>query len=386
MTFLALLLLAVPTMRALAAPLTLEDAVREALTAGPAAAVVEAEARAARAEARAEAAWENPSLVLDQGVGESSVIVEVPIDPSGLSRSAAAGRARDAVAVRRDAARAAVGVAVATAYLDAIRADERARVAGDARALAARQGEAARRLLAAGEVSVADAALLEAEAAASLARALETAREATLARMRLESLLGRTPAGDVDPTGWPDLPTPPTLDPATLPAVIAADLDARAALAELAAARLDLLPDLTVGAGPALNEGDTGLAWAASIELPLFAPRTSPVVAAAGSRDRALAEADRARLDAAVALATATRSFADARFVAEAYATVDLRGALSTAAAAWEAGELSLPDWLVRRDAILDALAASIDARWELGRANLAVWELAGVLPPEFTP
>ncbi|MFZ5477586.1 MAG: hypothetical protein ACOZNI_12490, partial [Myxococcota bacterium] len=103
MTFVALPLF---VRMALAAPLSLEDAVREALAAGPAAAVIDAEARAARAEARAGAALENPSLVVERALGESSLLVEVPIDPSGLPRVAAAGRAREAVAVRRDAARA----------------------------------------------------------------------------------------------------------------------------------------------------------------------------------------------------------------------------------------------------------------------------------------
>lgn len=383
MVFLVTVLLPRP---ALAAPLTIAEAVREALAEGPAAAVVDAEARAARAEAVGDAAWENPALEVDQGIDESTLGVEVPIDPSGVPRGAAAARAREAIAVRRDAARTAVGVAAAAAYLEALHADERAKVAGDARTFAARQGEAARRLLAAGEVSAADAALLEAEAAASLARALGTAREATLARMRLEALLGRTPTGEAELTGWPDLPAPPPLDPTRLPAVIAADLDARAALAELTSARLDLLPDLSVAAGYGRSEDAQGVVWAASLEIPLFAPRTAPVAAAAGARDRAEAEADRTRLEAAVASTTTSRALEDARSVAQAYESVDLRGALTTAAAAWDAGELSLPEWLVRRDAILEALDAAIDARWELGRANLAAWELSGVLPPEFDP
>ncbi|MFZ5481162.1 MAG: TolC family protein, partial [Myxococcota bacterium] len=330
---------------AAAAPLTLPDAVREALASGPAAVAVDAAARTRVGEAQGYAAWTgNPEVELEQAAGEQTLRVGLPIEIAAPARGAAARATMDAAEVRREAGRAAVGVAVATAYLEAVRAEERARVAGDARVLAARQGEAARRLAAAGEVSRVDAALLEAEAAAAMGRARSTDREALVARLRLEALMGRDPSGDTDVTGWPAVPDPPAADPEAFPAVLAADLEARASVARLTAARLERMPDVSVFGGWSENEGETGPAWGVTLELPLFAPGIGALRAASGERALALAESRRTRLELTVAATDAARTLEDARAVAAAFSEVDLAGALASAALAWEAGEVSLPD------------------------------------------
>ena len=204
--------------------------------------------------------------------------------------------------------------------------------------------------------------------------------------MRLEALLGRSPTGEAEPTGWPEVPTPPRPDPAALPEVVAAGLDTRAALARATAARLALVPDLVVFGGVADHAGQPGTIWGATIEVPLFAPRVGDVREAAARHDLASAEADRTRLELTVTAIDAARALEDARAMSAAYAGVDLAGALTASASAWEAGEVSLPDWLARRNAILASLDGSIDARFDLERARLALWELSGQLPPEFGP
>lgn len=361
--------------------LDFEAAVRAALARGADARIVAADADLARAEARGSAAWEgNPELEVERLPGETTVIVSVPLEIAAPARGAAARRAREAATLRAEAGRAAVGAAAGAGYLDAVRAREQAALARDAEALAARLGAAAERRVTVGELAPGDGALLRAEAARALDTALSLQRDAEAAARRLGVLLGEGIAPEV--AGWPRLPDPPAVVVEELPGVLAAGLDARAALARLDAERLALLPDLHVRGGWSF-EGHPGPIYGAAVEIPLFAPGASGVRAARAEADRADATVARAGLDAAASLADARAELSIAERVAAAWDIPGLDAALDAAVRRYEAGETSLAAFVAERDLALAARGGAIDARWRLERARLALWELAGRLPLE---
>jgi len=358
------------------------EAVRAAVAQGAAARIVEAEADRAVAEARSEAAWTgNPELELERIPGETTVTIGVPVELAGqvFVRASAARSAVEGAALRAEAGRAAVGAAAGAGYLDAVRARERAELAGTAEALALRVRDAAERRVSAGELSVVDAALIQADAARALDLALTLRREADTTTRRLAVLVGADTATVGD---WPRVPDPPTVEPDAVPAVLAAGLEARAALAGLTAERLARVPDLRVVGGWSF-EGHPGPIVGAGIELPLFAPGARHVEQAGAEADLAAARADQESLEAGVALADARAELAVAERVAAAWAIPGLEGALEAATRRYEAGELALAAYVAERDLALSALGGAIDARWRVERARLALWELAGRLPVE---
>ena len=72
--------------------------------------------------------------------------------------------------------------------------------------------------------------------------------------------------------------------------------------------------------------------------------------------------------------------------VEAAYAEVPLDGAMAALTLAYTLGELDLGQYLTRRDAVLSAQRAALSARAQRALTELALWELAGQLPPEWTP
>jgi cobalt-zinc-cadmium efflux system outer membrane protein len=359
-----------------------DEAVRAAVEHGADARIVAAEADRTDAEASSYAAWQgNPELEVERRPDETTVSLTVPLELAGqpVARAGAARRARDAAAIRAEAGRAAVGAAAGATYLDAVRAREQAALASSAEGLAARLRDAAARRLESGEASRVEAALLQSEAARALDVALSLRREADSAIRRLGVLTGQ-PTSSV--AGFPALAEPPAVEPGQAPAVLAAGLDARAALARLTAEKLDRIPDLHLTGGWAF-EGEGGPVYGAAIELPLFAPGGSKVRAARAEAEIAEAEAVRKSLDVRAALADARAELAIAERVAAAWDISGLDATLDAAARRYEVGEASLSVFVAERDLALAALGGAIDARWRLERARLALWELAGQLPLE---
>lgn len=368
---------------ALAADLTFDDAVRLALTDGAAAQIVAAEAAGARASGRGDAAYAgNPEVSLERRPGEATVLLSIPVEFGALARAGAATDAADAADIRQNAGRAAVASAAGAAYLDAVRTRELARIAGDAQALAGRLRATGDARFAAGEVPSSEHALLLAEAAHALDAALSLQRDAAVANRLLGVLVGMPPGQAPGVSGWPDLAVPQAIDADRLPAVLAADLDARAALKRRHAAELSLIPSLAVSGGWVVR-GQTGPAYGAALAIPLFAPGASRVQAARAVESERDADADLARLDASAGLADALAELDIAAQIAAAWSIPDLDGALAAAGRRYEAGESSLVAYVSERDLALAALESGVDARWRLQRARLALWELAGETPVE---
>jgi outer membrane protein TolC len=363
--------------------LTFPEAVRLALENGAQARIVSATGEAARAEARSSAAYAgNPEVSVERKPGETTLLLAVPIDPTAPSRAGAARREAEAADVREKAGRAAVASAAGAAYLDALRARDLADVAGDALGLADRLRATGEARFSAGEIGGAEHALLLADAAGALDRALSLRRDADAADRRLGVLVGAPDART--PTAWPALGVP-EIDASRIPSVLAADLDARAALARVTAARLATLPTLAVSGGW-VAEGDTGPVYGATLTLPLFSPGVARAAEARATRDRQQATAELATLDAGVALADARDELDIAERVAKAWDIPDLGTALDAAARRYAAGESSVTVFVAERNLALEALQHAIDARWRLQRARLALWELAGEPPAEMAP
>lgn len=368
---------------------TVGEAVRLGLTQGPLAGAPEAARRAAEGEARAYAATEaDPEVQVQSFLHERSVQLVVPIEapPATLARARSARAQQDAAEVRAQAAQAALGVEIAGMVVRVAEASLVAALMDESEALARRARDRARALAERGEVDRVEAALLEAEAAAALQGALAAGRERRLAAMRLEQHLGLPVVGELTVDGWPVIPAAPRVDPARLPALVAAELDARAALDAEAAARLARLPTVAVGLGPGWDHETVGLAGTLNLSLPLYAPsRGASEVAGA---EASLAAQRQALLAAeAVALAYGAESARDQAVEVEAaYAQAPLDGAMAAVTSAYAVGELDLGQYLSRRDAVLSAQRAALSARAQRALTELALWELAGQLPPEWTP
>lgn len=367
-----------------AAELSFSEAVRIAADTSPGARMAAAQAATARAEARASAAWENPDLSVRHEPDQDAVELSVAVDVAAVARG---GSVREAVAgadLRARASRAAVGVAGGAAWLDARRAEDRAEFAVQSEALAERLALAAEARVAAGEWSGEDGVVVRADAARLLDRALTWQQESANARARLAAILALPE--DVSLSAWPIVPLPPSLDPAQLPGVVAADLDARVALSHLRAEQLSRIPVLRLDGGLVVRGAAEGPTYGASLTLPLFAPGAAPVEAARGRSDMASATADATRLDAVATVQAAMSELATAERLAQAWDIPGVTEALTATTRRFDAGEESLPDYLARRDLAVAAGENAIDARWRLARARLAVWELAGQLPSEASP
>lgn len=357
--------------------------VRAAVEHGADARIVSAEADRARAEARGYAAWQgNPEVEVENLPGETTLSVSVPVEIAGqpFVRATAARRSREAASLRADAGRAAVGAAAGASYLDAVRAQEQAALAGAAETMATRLRDAATRRAEIGEISRVESALLQSEAARALDSVLSLQRDAEAALRRLGVLSGQEDTPGID--GWPTLAEPPSVEPGELPTILAAGLEARAALAQLTAEKLDRVPDLHLRGGWSFGE-HVGPVYGAAIEIPLFAPGASKVRVARAEADIADARASREALDVRASVADARAELAIAERVASAWDIPGLDAALDGAARRYEVGEASLTTFVAERDLALAALGGAIDARWRLERARLALWELAGQLPME---
>jgi cobalt-zinc-cadmium efflux system outer membrane protein len=375
---------------ALAAPLTFEQAVAEATERGPAVAAAAAGTEQAVAEARSQAAVQNPTVEAEQLHHEQEVRLAwtAPYAGQAFAQASAARQGAAAAGARGDAARARAALAAGYAFLDLQRAEARAALAEGSLVLAVESRDAARKLLEAGEIGPVDAAAAAGLAARAQVEATSARQAAVQARTALEALLGREPTGDVEPAGWPEVPTPGEIDPQALPEVVAAAREAEEAAALRSLARMELAPAVQLTGGW-LRDPDAdhqGAIVGVQVEIPVFSPGIQPAKAASAAADRAEAEAEQARLEALARWRSAVR---EAEVAAAAYEATRVEGldeALASLSAAFQAGEYSLSDYVTRRDAVLDGLIAGIDARWRRETARLALWDLAGAVPPGGTP
>jgi len=239
-----------------------------------------------------------------------------------------------------------------------------------------------------GDIAALDLNQARIDAARSLA-ALAAARAAVAeADGRLRSAL-RLPAGELlDPRGTLDLPAPPPLSQVRValdqrPDLTALLAESRAADAERQLGLAMARPDLGVRIGYHREDADTIVMGGLTVTLPAF--QRGQGVLAAG-----LARAGRARVEL-----EATRDRASAELDA-AYSAYQQHAALATAFAeaampsvednetlarrSYDAGELSLLDYLtIRRDA-LQVRTAVIDRRLEVAQRRMTIDFIAGVL------
>jgi outer membrane protein TolC len=366
-----------------AAELGFDEAVRMAVGETAALRISASDADLARAEARSSASWPNPTVALREEPDQAGVEASVPIDLGAIALRGAISSRLQSADLREEAGRAAVGAAAGAAWLDARRATDLAALVDQASELSASLAESAKRRVDAGEWSVDEGALVRADAARVLDRALSWSLEARNATGRMAVLLA-IPAEDLSIGAWPSVPGPPPVDPARLPSVLAADLEARSALADLRAERIGLFPVVQLDGGY-LFRGPVGPTWGASIEFPLFAPGIQRVRAGEATASGAQARAELAKLDGLAAARSADDELAVAEKLAAAWDIPGLDDALAAATRRYDAGELSLVDYLARRDLALEARQGAVDARWRLDRARLAAWELAGKVPSEMS-
>ena len=365
---------------AFAAPLSFEDAIDRALDA-PAGRAVIATSVAERAGSRDALAWDaNPELAYETAPDETVALVEVPVDLAGPAKIAALGPTNKALEERARIARTSVGIAAGAAWLDARRAEDDVAVAEVLERLGTRAIEVADVRARAGELGSVDRVLLGGDGVRALSLARQLRQAELTSQARLAALLGLEPP--IDLAAWTAVAEAPPIELSSLPAVIGASLESRAALARRHAAAWGLLPELTLTAGWKTAD-TTGPVWGAALEVPLFAPGLARLRAARGEADVAAATAELERANGRTLLAEAMAELESSRASVESWSRIDVREALDALVREVEAGERPAAEMLVRRKEVTDLVLDSIEARWRLERARLALWELAGRLPTE---
>ncbi|AVR96919.1 heavy metal resistance protein CzcC [Pseudoduganella armeniaca] len=259
-------------------------------------------------------------------------------------------------------------------------------MAGDAAALAERSADVVARRVAAGKASPVDAArarLVPADARIDSARA-DTAL--TIARQRLEALIG-TPLA-ARPLASADTAPPPAL-PANAdnadnaPAVRRASSELALQQARVGAERAARVPDLTLTLGSqrddqlARRQAVVGLA----LPLPLFDRNAGNVVAARERAAQAQAQLDAARLEAGTALSAARLQYAQARDEAALLAQTvvpDARSVYESTLKGFEYGKFAFLDVLDAQRTLLQARTRHLQALQDAWRARAELEQLAG--------
>jgi cobalt-zinc-cadmium efflux system outer membrane protein len=394
----AALVCAVPCVSSAQVVLTKDDVIERART--QSAGVAVGRVRLAEADAAAAGAGRRQhGPVIDAAAGPrraaGATITDVDIGLSQQFENAGQRRARidaavarvhraqaDAVGAVRDDVRRAV-----EAFVRAVAAAERVRLALDAETTSAALLTAMERRFAAGDVAAIDVNLARIEAARATAavRVAGAGEQSALGELRLvlrldDSAIAVRGSLDVAP-----LPPAGGLRDRSFerPELAALDAEARAADADVQLARSSARPDLGLRVGYEREEGDTILLGGLIVTLPAFraAPAAVSVAAARAARARLELELTRqagmARVDAAVATHT-LRAEAAAGLAAQALPAIADTDTL--AQRSYEAGELSLIDLLrIRRDAMETRLAV-LDLRLDAALSRLDVDYLSGAL------
>lgn len=396
----AALLCSVPSVSRAQAVLTLEDVVSRARAGAATVAIAQARVREAEAAALTASARFRDNAIFDVAAGprRSAGVATTDLDV-GFSQQFETGGQRRA---RIDAATSAVAVAEAlvvrasreavfrgaSAFLKAIAATERVRIAEEADAVGRDVLSATERRYAAGDIAAIDLNLARIEGA-RVAGALRRARADLLEAVGELRVLLRMPAGQpVELRG--SLAVRPLSPRDTLresvarrPEFVALEAEGREADAELRLGQAMRRPDLGLRLGYAREQTDTVVLGGLTVTLPA-SQRGHGAIAAAGTRASRLRleletgrESALAELDAAIAVHQERLEAAD-ELTSQALPSVVDNEAL--ARRSYDAGEVSLMDFLlIRRDA-LDTRTALVERRLEAALSRLRIDYLSGVL------
>ena len=357
---------------------------------------------AAAARERQAGAWPNPTLAYGREQtardGETNsqdiVSLEQRIEIGGQrgARRRVAGLQRDAADARLAAAIARVDYEVARAYANAVAAQRRASLAGEAAAAFGTARRISQERLAGGDVSGYQhrRLLLEAVRYATLRSEALVGRDSALRSLSI--LIGeRRGAGSREPPALTDTltPAPLALSADSLlvlahrgrPELRAARLEADAAAASVRAASAERVPTPALHGGfkgerLATGQSLHGFVAGVSLPLPLWDRRGGAVAAARAEADRQAAEVELARRRSVQEVEDA---YASHQAIAEQLAELqeplgsEARKAQRAAEAAYGEGEISLLEWLdsVRAYQEAESTYAALWAEYIARRAAL---------------
>ena len=329
--------------------------------------------------------WSTDETRAEYSVGASRYFETGGQRAARMAAAQAAVEAADAGVARvvRDTLREAAAL-----YLDSLSTLDRIDVLANARQTAAEVEHAASRRYALGDVAVLDvnvARATRARAAAdlSVARAEHTRRIGDLAALLnwpgLETLAieRRTPAlRDIDESTL-------TTSLAARPDLAALDALQRSAEAERRLAAGSGRPDVGFSLETNREDGSPALIAGLVLRLPSAQRQRGEVQAAAARVTQARLERDGARAAAGLTLAAAVRAYRqqkDALAVLEADALTAADENERLARRSYEAGQISLADWLLYRRELLDTQLQHLALRWACARALVEIDVMTGVL------
>jgi cobalt-zinc-cadmium efflux system outer membrane protein len=380
--------------------LTLEETLARARE--QAASVIVAQARIAEAEAEVVGASarfrDNPIIETNVGPRSADGTRTADLDIGFLQQFETGGQRRARIAGARagvdrlraeaDEARRTILLEAATAYLDAIAAQERLRIAEESDTVSRELLNVTERRYALGDIAAIDLNLARIDAARSAA-ALRAARVGlTGAVGRLRAVLRLSSNEPIELRGSLDLPAPAPLDAlrvgvAERPDFIALRAETREAEAQIQLGRALGRPDLGLRVGYEREDTDDILLGGLTITLPTFQRGYGALAAGTARASRARLQLETAQQAALLELDTAYASYQQhatlaATLVSEAGPSLDDNQDL--ARRSFEAGELTLMNFLlVRRDG-LDTRMTIIDRRLEAARSRVLVDFVGGVL------
>lgn len=297
---------------------------------------------------------------------------------------------------QRDDARRLLLKAVIQAYIGSQAALEQSKAQAQSAAALRKEAEIAGQRLRTGDISRSDQAQIEIAAdqddlnAQSL---LATARQATIA---LELLLGEpSPQGTtVLSDSISSLAQGPAGELAAVakrPDVAAAEANASQAESALTLQRRGRIPDVTVSVqyerNPPAQPNTVGVGL--SLPLPLWNQHGGEILAAKASRDEAQILLEKARLQAAVDVASARIAYAEAAQRAQRYGTVLLPKSAAVVASvtyAYEKGGASLVDLLEAQRNDTAIRVAAVQAEADFADAAASLQAALGRLDPPSAP
>ena len=385
-----------PMYAAAPAALTLDAALAIAQQENPALAAAERELEATRAALIQAHALPNPVIAADvqdqrARTRTSRLLIHQPIELGGkhAARVAAADQGRAAADTALRAGTADVRAIVRSAFVDALIAQEYARLAASNAELAARAREATDRLVRAGKVSPVDLTRAEVGEATARIALSAAARDQAAARQRLAAALGRSDLAGLHPAGdarsLPALASPAELrrrlETAPRWHQAQVELDRRAALLQVERRRR--IPDVTVSLG-AQRDNELDLdqtVFGVSVPIPLFDRNRGNLEEAVHRVDKARDEQRAAQLDLVAGLDEAIGRDVAARRQLDLLARDILPGAQSAYDAAlrgFELGKFGFLEVLDAQRTLSAAKSQELDALREAHHAAASIERLLG--------
>ncbi len=381
-------------------PASLDAVITEIRRASPDIRAAGLEARALSAEADQAGRPLNPSLSVElenfSGNGalsgfdrtESTFAVEQTFrlgNKRVLSERAARARAALGTAecsvILREAEREA-----ALAYVDLVAAIETAALATEAAELATELAETVAKRVDAGAAAPPELSRAQADAASLRAEAAFAAGEVETRAYALASLWGAAEPVFGLPTAFEIAPSLAAGEPGSHPRLAAAEAAVRAREAELARARAEAIPDVTLSGGFRRFEetGDSAFVAGISVPLPIF-DRGRDAARATSLRGEAAAVSARAvdaRLRAEQLAATASVRASNSRlFILTDEALPKAEAAYAAALQGYAIGRFDLTTTLQARAVLIETRRAVIAARRDARAADFILRSLIGAAP-----